>query len=129
MTTLLAAMPAAGAENAPRDVVYVDNKIGADTFTGRAPQPGADQAGPFATIMKALSQCSAGARIEIANTGIDYRESVRITGLKKSCADAPLLIEGHGAYVCGLVTVSPDQWVHFKDDLYYFQNKSGKMIM
>ena len=121
-----APIAATAAENAPRDIVYVDNKAGSDDFTGRAPKPGADKAGPFATIMKAITQCQPGARIEIANTGTDYRETVRVTGLKKSSADAPLLIDGHGAYVSGLVSVPTNQWIHLKDDIYYFLNKVGE---
>ena len=77
---------------------------------------------PFKTIIQAVKQCSVGARIEIANTGIDYRESVSIEHYKKGRPDAPLVINGNGANVSGLVAVPQDQWILLKDDVYYFVN-------
>lgn len=115
--------PAAKAE---RSVVYVNNQTGSDAFDGRVAVPGGDgQAGPFKTIMQAVRQCPVGATIELANTGADYRETVSIEGFKKGRAETPLIIDGHGAYVSGLVEVSLAQWVLFKDDVYYFLNKVG----
>ena len=106
-------------------VVYVNNLTGSDEFTGASAEPGADKAGPFATIMQAVRKCNVGARIEIANTGSDYRESVEIEKFAKGRPDAPLVIDGHGAYVTGLVAVPTDQWLHLRDDIYYFLNKVG----
>ncbi len=109
---------------APRS--YVNNQTGSDDFDGRTADPAGDgKTGPFKTIMQACRTCSVGARIEIANTGVDYRETVSIGGLKKGRADAPLIIDGHGAYVSGLVELKPEQWFAFKDDIYYFPNKLG----
>jgi len=109
-----------------RAAVHVNNLTGSDAFDGCAAVPAGDgKAGPFKTIMQAVRKCAAGARIEIAHTGEDYRETVSIEGLKKGLADAPLIIDGHGAYVTGLVKLSPEQWVPFKGDVYYFPNKVG----
>lgn len=102
---------------------YVNNKTGSDDFNGLAANPGENKSGPFKTIMQAVTKCSVGARIEIANTGSDYRESVSIEGYKKGRAESPLIINGNGAYVTGLVEVSKEQWFHLKDDIYYFPNK------
>jgi len=111
---------------AERAVVHVNNLTGSDDFNGCAAAPAGDgKAGPFKTIMQAVRRCAAGARIEIAHTGEDYRETVSIEGFKKGLADAPLIIDGHGAYVTGLVKLSPEQWVSFKGDVYYFPNKVG----
>ena len=109
-----------------RHSVYVNNKTGSDDFNGAAAEPAADgKTGPLKTIMQAVRLCAAGARIEIANTGSDYRETVSVEGFKKGLADAPLVIDGHGAYVSGLVPISQGQWVPFKDDIYYFPDKVG----
>jgi hypothetical protein len=108
------------------NTVYVNNKTGSDDFSGTAAELAADgKTGPFKTIMQAVRQCAVGARIVIANTGDDYRETVSIEGYRKGLADAPLVIDGQGAYVSGLVELSPAQWVHFKDDIYVFPNKVG----
>ena len=107
------------------ELFYVSNKSGSDDFDGRAAEPGGNKAGPFLTITQALKQCSVSARIEIANTGIDYRESVAIEGYRKGRADAPLVINGNGATVTGLVVIVPEQWILLKDDIYYFVNKVG----
>ncbi len=117
---------ALGEEKTTRDVCHVNNKTGSDDFDGHAAEPAGDgKTGPFKTIMRAVNQCAVGARIEIANTGVDYRESVSIEGCKKGRADAPLIIDGHGAYVTGLIELSAEQWFPFKDDIYYFPNKVG----
>ncbi|MFA6293238.1 MAG: right-handed parallel beta-helix repeat-containing protein [Victivallales bacterium] len=113
-------------QNTPSpEVFYVNNKIGSDVFDGRNPECGTGNSGPFKSIMQAIQKCSVGARIEIANTGTDYRETVEISGLKKGQADAPLIIDGHGAVVNGLLPIAPEQWQHFRDDIYYFDNRVG----
>jgi hypothetical protein len=106
--------------------IYVNNQTGSDDFDGRAAESAGDgKSGPLKTIMQAVRKCAVGARIEIANTGVDYRESVSIGGFKKGRADSPLIIDGHGAYVSGLVALAADQWISHKDDIYYFPNKVG----
>lgn len=114
-----------GGESQNVEVFYVNNKIGSDTFDGRSAELGAGNAGPFKTIMQAVRKCSDGAHIEIANTGIDYRETVEISGLKKGRAETPLIIDGHGAIVNGLLPIATEQWQHFRDDIYYFANRVG----
>ena len=126
MAALLSGMTNACAELAPRQILYVDNRVGSAEYNGSLPTPDADKKnGPYASIMQALRSCGAGARIEIANTGIDYRESVNISGLKKGLAEAPLVIDGHGAVVNGLMPVATKQWEHLRDDIYYFANRVG----
>ena len=112
-------------EQSTGGIFYVNNKTGSDDFDGRDSEPGNNKAGPFLTIMQALKKCSVSARIEIANTGTDYRESVHIENYRKGRPDAPLVINGNGANVSGLVVIAPEQWMHLKDDIYYFANKVG----
>jgi len=104
--------------------IYVNNAKGNDAFDGLAPEPAADgESGPLASIMQAVKRCGIGARIQIANTGVAYRESVSIEGYRRGRANTPLIIEGNGATVTGLVEAVPDRWTLFKDDIYHFENK------
>lgn len=109
----------------PAQVIYVNNVTGNDDFDGLKAEPGDNKSGPLQTIMQAVKKCAVGARIEIANTGVDYRESVSIEKYNKGQVDRPLVLNGNGACVNGLVKVQPEQWVQYKDDIYYFLNKLG----
>ncbi len=114
---------AAGAAVAPPVTLYVNNRTGNDTFDGRAAEPAADgKAGPFATIMKAVSMAPVSAHIEIANTGMDYREYVRVEHNARGTPGAPFVIDGHGATVSGLLEVPAERWTRLKDDIYWFKN-------
>jgi hypothetical protein len=109
-----------------KTVWYVNNRIGSDAFDGRAETPGADgRSGPFRTIMQAVRQADMGAYLSIANTAEDYREQVEIAGTKKGRPDNPLVLEGHGATVSGLVEIETARWERFRDDIYSFANRLG----
>jgi hypothetical protein len=101
--------------------IYVDNRTGADTNNGLAGQPNTDGgSGPVATITRALALAPVGGCISIANTGRDYRESVRVEKLFKGRPATPLIIDGHGATVSGLAPIPAAQWIQVKDDLYVY---------
>ncbi|HEY3378632.1 MAG TPA: right-handed parallel beta-helix repeat-containing protein [Armatimonadota bacterium] len=122
LSLLLITLPALAAE--PARTVYVDNVTGADTNNGlSAVREGDGKTGPVATIMQAVRLAGVGASIAIANTGTPYRESVSIQGFKKGRAATPLVIEGNGATVTGLVAVPAARWIHLRDDIYWFENK------
>jgi hypothetical protein len=105
---------------------YVNNRVGSDELDGLTPAPSPDgKSGPTATIMAAVAKACAGARIVVANTGLDYRESVSIKGFRKGRADNPLVIDGNGATVSGLVQAAPERWTHVRDDVYSFSNRVG----
>lgn len=90
----------------------------------RPPLPTTDhKLGPFATIMQAVKKSTVGATICVANTGIDYREYVRIEGYKKGRAATPLVIKGNGATVIGLLRIPTERWTLLKDDIYWTENK------
>lgn len=108
-------------------IVYVNNRTGSDHLDGRAAAPGGDgNSGPVATIARGLALVPVSGRVSIANTGIDYREAVRVQGLRKGRAAGPLVIEGNGAAVTGLVTVPAARWTQFKDDVYWFENRTSE---
>lgn len=123
----LGLLATAGANGMPlKTAWYVNNRTGSDAYDGRAETPAAGgKVGPFRTIMQAVRQADVGAYIEIANTGDDYREQVEIAGTKKGRPDNPLVLEGHGATVSGLVEVEMARWDHFRDDIYSFANRLG----
>lgn len=123
---LWGAVPAARslAENAPR-TFYVNNRTGQDAFDGLAAEPAGDgKAGPLATIMAAVRKADVGSLIVVANTGEPYRERVSIEGYRKGRAARPLVIEGSGATVTGLVRVAPERWkaLEGRPDVYWFDN-------
>jgi hypothetical protein len=106
--------------------IYVDNRSGSDTFDGQRPAPAGDGvSGPVATIAHALTRVPVGGRIMLARTGLDYREEVLIKGLRKGRAATPLVLDGNGATVSGLVVVPPERWALHAEDVYYFENKIG----
>jgi hypothetical protein len=72
--------------------------------------------------MKAVSTAPVSARIEIASTGLDYRERVRVENNLRGTPGAPAVIDGHGATVSGLVKVPATSWAVFTNDVYWFRN-------
>jgi hypothetical protein len=119
LTLALLAPPAQAAE-APV-TIYVNNRLGADTNTGLTERPTRKRGtGPVATITRALALVPVGGHVSIVNTGQDYRESVRVQRLFKGRPSTPLVIDGHGATVSGLVTIPPERWTLVKDDVYLY---------
>jgi hypothetical protein len=104
---------------------YVNNVTGSDQYDGLSADK-SGESGPCATIMGALQKATVGAQISIANTGVDYREFVNITSFNKGRPSTPLVIDGHGAAVSGLVQVPAFHWMLLKDDIYWFENSKGK---
>ncbi len=108
-------------------ITYVDNTVGSDRYDGSCATPARNKrSGPVATIGQALKLVPVSGCISIANTGVDYRESVLVKGLCKGRAAAPLVIDGHGATVTGLLPVTADRWKPLKDDVYFFDNQIGQ---
>jgi len=109
---------------AASETIYVNNRLGSDQFDGRAAAPAnGGKTGPVATIAQALKLVPISGRVSIADTGVDYREAVRVQALRKGRAAAPLVIEGNGAALSGLVAVPAARWVRLKEDVYFFENQ------
>ena len=104
--------------------VYADNQVGSDDFNGQAARPVGDgKTGPCATISAALRKVPTGGLVSVANTGKDYREAVRVANLKKGRPGHPLVLEGNGAAVSGLVTVPAALWTLLRDGVYWFEDQ------
>ena len=111
------------AEVAPGPLIfYVNNITGKDSHDGRQSSPTEDgRYGPVATITRAIELAPPSSRILIANTGLDYRETVRVGKDKHGKPDAPFVIDGQGATVNGLLQAPAKAWTHFRDDIFYFE--------
>ncbi len=101
--------------------IYVDNVQGDDARNGAAATPDGTN-GPVRTFMRALHVARPGAWIHLANTGSPYHETFQIEGFNLGSAGAPLVIDGHGATVSGLVSIPGDAWKLETNDVYYVDN-------
>lgn len=111
---------------AERQTVYVNNVVGSDSFNGLSPDRAGDgKTGPCASIMGALKKADVGSRISITRTGADYLETVLIKGLNKGTPADPLVIDGNGATVNGLLPIPASKWHRQSDDIYWMENGPG----
>lgn len=107
--------------------VYVDNVRGDDALDGTAPAPEGTH-GPVRTFMRALHVARPGAHIHLANTGTPYRETFQIEGFNLGSAGDPLVVEGHGATVSGLVRVPPAAWQVETNDVYFVDDAAIRRL-
>ena len=127
---LIIGMVSSAAPTAPfikKPLLYVNNKIGSDKNDGLSAKK-KGKSGPVASIMQAVRIAPVGAYISIANTGVDYRESVHIEDFHKGLAANPLVLDGNGATVTGLREVPAKSWIHDKDDIYYFEGQLSETL-
>ncbi len=102
--------------------IYVSNLGGNDRQDGSAMQSVLPGSGPVRTIGEALRLARAGDRIEIANTGRPYRESLSLIGRRHGGNElGPLVIEGHGAVLDGTVRIPDDQWEHYSRSVFAYR--------
>lgn len=88
---------------------YVDNRIGKDTFDGKAAKV-SGQSGPMATINKAVNMLQPGDTLHLANTGKVYRQSINIKGHISGTADNKITIDGHGAWLTCADPLPAERW-------------------
>jgi hypothetical protein len=92
--------------------IFVDNRSGDDTLTGRSAGGEGTGNGPVRTIAKATRLATPGDRIVLANSGEPYREQVTLQGGKCSGLgpDSPFVLEGNGALIDGTTEVPDEAW-------------------
>jgi hypothetical protein len=95
---------------------YVDNVVGNDTFDGTS-KTIAGATGPFRTITRAAKAGKAGDTVHVNPTGVLYRESANLYGLKGGEAGKPLTIDGHGVTLSGAEPCPPAGWRPWKGDV------------
>jgi hypothetical protein len=114
-------MALAVSDAAARDL-FVNNRSGDDRFTGRQQATQPDGTGPVRSIEKALRLAQQGDRIQIANTGQPYRESISLMGTRHSgFALQPFVLAGNGAVLDGSQPVPANAWEHFRGAVFRFQ--------
>lgn len=102
--------------------IFVDNQQGDDHREGLFQSATIEGDGPVRTIAKALRLARAGDFIEIANTGLPYREAISLTGSRHSgSASGPFVINGNGATIDGSASIPPEAWEHLAGDVFAVQ--------
>src|SRR5580658_6185328 len=94
--------------------VYLDNIKGSDQFDGSSAVPGAGGVGPVASITHASEILMPCGKLVIANTGIPYRGTLLLGG-KGGTPETPLIVEGNGATLEGLLPTKPSDWTVLKN--------------
>lgn len=102
--------------------IYVNNISGNDTLLGRSPIATGREDGPVQTIAKALRLARPGDHIVLAATPQPYREQISVQGGKHSGVEGalPLVIDGQGAVIDGMVDVPEDAWESVGGDIFRF---------
>lgn len=90
---------------------YVNNKSGSDEHDGLTAKTA------VATIERAVQLSQTSDKIELCNTGQAYRESMVFRRLGGR-PDKPLIVEGNGAVLSGLLPIDADQWELVQNNLY-----------
>jgi hypothetical protein len=91
---------------------FVNNETGKDTNDGRSK----DRA--FATIARTVKECKTSDKIVLANTGVAYREQLRLTNLGGTPAK-PFVVEGNGAVLNGFKEIQSKEWESVGNDVYF----------
>lgn len=91
---------------------YVDNGSGNDEHDGRSARTA------LASIAKAVAKAGTGDTIVLADTGVPYREPIRLRRLGGTPA-APFVIEGNGATITGLRPLPTKQWTKRDDGMWF----------
>ncbi len=103
------------------DTWYVDNLYGDDTRDGRTARS-VGASGPFRTIARALRAAGPGDRIELAETGKPYRESITLQGGRHSgTRESPFELVGNGAVLDGQQDVPVEAWHHVEGPVFAFR--------
>lgn len=98
--------------------VYVNNQLGSDTANGRSAKPHADE-GPVISLAAAMAIAGPFDRIEIANTGIVYREMLSLSLPRHSGAPGrPFVINGNGAVLDGTLAAQFGAWKHVEGSVF-----------
>lgn len=105
---------------------YVDNENGQDTNSGRTQEVGAQAAGPFRTIARALEAARLGDTIVLAKNESPYREVVTFAGSNNSGFPGhPFRLIGNGAVLSGTKEILPEQWESIGNGTYKCRPADG----
>lgn len=118
--TLLVALSLTSlAGSAQAEVLFVNNRTGADRNDGVVDKPLDLLTGPVRSISRALQLAEHGDTIVIANTGVPYYDNLTLQGEKHSGSQGhPFKIEGNGAVVTGAMVIPDGAWQEVADDVW-----------
>ena len=107
--------------------IHVDNSTGDDRYMGQSLTISAGQQGPLRTLQKAVRIAKPGDRIVIHPTGYPFHEEVIISGITRPSPtkDFPIVIEGNGALLDGLVGIDPMLGRDMGGGLFRFETQLG----
>jgi hypothetical protein len=99
--------------------IFVDNTTGNDRNIGTSATNSSLGGGPCRSITRALAVAQESDQIVVANTGVPYRESLTLFGMRNSGSPKfPFVIIGNGAVLDGSVPVNPRGWQYFDNDIF-----------
>jgi len=101
--------------------------MGDDRFMGQSRQIHTGLQGPLKTLQKAVRIAKPGDRILVEPTGVPFHEEVIISGVTRPSPtqDYPIVLEGNGAMLDGLVGVDPLLSRHMGGGLHRFETQLG----
>jgi hypothetical protein len=101
---------------------FVNNVTGDDRRNGSQPKVSSENDGPFRTIGRGLRAAQSGDRVVIANTGINYRESITLqAGRHSGIPTQPFRVVGNGAILDGTSSIHPRVWKFVKEGEYRYR--------
>lgn len=135
---LIFALISAVATTTAADELFVDNRVGDDSFDGQSSLPQEGRVGPTKTIRRALDRVRRGDKVTIVNTGTPYYESLQMAGPRFSgYTSLPFTINGNGAVISGARRTRAESWQHLGNDLWryspprkgYYQLLNGSTVL
>ena len=101
--------------------VFVNNQTGNDAQDGSSIEQAVQ------TLKRAVKLCAAGDTLHLANTGGEYHESLSLGSLSGT-PSAPIIVEGNGAVLSGLMPFPIEQWKDRGNGLYFFSSTVRKQM-
>lgn len=99
--------------------IFVDNTTGNDRNIGTSSTNSSLGGGPCRSIARAIAVAQESDHIVVTNTGVPYRESLTLFGMRNSGSPKyPFVIIGNGAVLDGSVPVNPRGWQFFENDVF-----------
>lgn len=100
------------------ETIYVDNLLGQDRANGLVAEASGER-GPVRTLAAAMRLAGPSARIEVANTGVPYREMISLSLPRHSGSpNRPFTINGNGAVLDGTVVADYGAWQHVEGSVF-----------
>jgi hypothetical protein len=118
-TLLLASLILLGAGKAHARTIYVDSRIGNNTYDGTSAEPLNAWVGPVRTLHRAMQLVCPGDVLVLVDNGTPYFGGLSFVGSRFSgTPDHPFRLEGGGAVISGAKPLGPGSWVEVGSNLW-----------